>query len=57
MAHSIDNPSNIFDINRTVPNEENKSSKETTNNNSNGLDIKTHDSSPNSSEIGLEFWE
>ena len=45
----------ILDINRIVPNEEDKSSKETTSSNSNGSDAKTYDSSQSSLQIGLEF--
>ena len=50
MAHHIDNPHDLFDIDRTVLNEVKKSSKEGTGNNSNGSDTETHDSSPSSSE-------
>ena len=57
MAHHIDNLPDIFDFNRIVPNEENKSSKEPTNNNSNGPDTKTHDSCSCILENGLEFRE
>ena len=39
MAHHFANPPAIFDINRIVPNEENKSSNETTKNSSNRLDM------------------
>ena len=38
MAPNIDNPPDIFDIDRIVPNEENESWKETTSNSSNGSD-------------------
>ena len=55
MAYHIDNQSDILDINRIVPNEENKSPKETNNNNSNRSDTKTHDSSPSSLNFGLRF--
>ena len=41
MAHHIDNPPDKFGIYGIVPKEENKSSKETTNNKSNGSDGKT----------------
>ena len=57
MALHIDNPTDVFDINRIVPNEEKKSSKETTNNKSKGSDTKPHDSSQSSLENGLEFWK
>ena len=57
MAQHVNNPPDIFDINRIVLNEENISSKETSNNNSNGSDSKTHNSSPSSVWIGLESGE
>ena len=55
MAHQISNPPDIYEIIRIVPNEENKTSNEGTNNSSNGSHIKTHGSNPGSLEIGLEL--
>ena len=57
MTHHTDSPPDIFDINGVVQNEENKSWKKTTNNNSNGSGPKIYDSSPSSKEIGLKFEE